>query len=152
MRHNRTSPTSTCCRRKRVLTPGSTSLYDWVSRQISICWSRRWTPFRSLKVDTANFSAEFGRSADGVIRVVIKSGTNAIHGDAFEFLRNNALDANDFFANSSRLKRLCLHRSQFGGTVGGPVIKNYSFFFMSYQGSRHTSSQTDVLTVPTAQM
>lgn len=107
---------------------------------------------QEFKVDTANFSAEYGRSADGVIRVVTKSGTNTIHGNAFEFLRNDALDANDYFSKQSGLTRPPLHRSQFGGTVGGPVIKNRTFFFVSYQGTRQTSSQTNVLTIPTQQM
>ncbi len=107
---------------------------------------------QQFKVETSNYSAQYGRSAGGVVSVSIKSGTNEIHGDAFEFLRNDALDANDFFANRTGLARPPLRRNQFGGTVGGPVIKNRSFFFLSYQGTRQTSSNSGATTAPTPAM
>jgi len=104
---------------------------------------------QEFKVETANYSAEYGRSAGGVVSVVLKSGTNQFHGDAFEFLRNNALDANNFFANRDNLPSPTLRRNQFGGVLGGPIIKNRLFFFASYQGTRQTSQSTGSVTVPT---
>ncbi len=105
---------------------------------------------QEFKVETANYSAEYGRAAGGVISVAIKSGTNDLHGSAFEFLRNDALDATNFFANRNRLRKPPLRYNQFGGTVGGPVWKDHTFFFFSYQGTRIRSSDTAVVTVPTA--
>ncbi len=105
-----------------------------------------------FRVESANYGAQYGRAAGGVVIVSIKSGSNALHGDAFEFLRNDALDANDFFANRAGLAKPPLRRNEFGGVLGGPVIKNRSFFFLSYQGERQTSSQSGVTTVPTPAM
>lgn len=103
---------------------------------------------QEFKVESANYSAEFGRAAGGVINVAIKSGTNQIHGSVFEFLRNDKLDANNFFANRFGLKRPPLRRNQFGGTVGGPIRKDRTFFFTSYQGTLVRQSQTMTSTVP----
>jgi hypothetical protein len=105
---------------------------------------------QEFKVETANYSAEYGRAAGGVISVAIKSGTNQLHGSAFEFLRNDALDATNFFANRNRLRKPPLRYNQFGGTIGGPVWKDHTFFFFSYQGTRIRRSNTAVVTVPTA--
>ena len=107
---------------------------------------------QEFKVETANYSAEYGRAAGGVISVAIKSGTNQSHGSAFEFLRNDALDATNFFANRNKLRKPPLRYNQFGGTIGGPVWKDHTFFFFSYQGTRIRSSDTAVVTVPTADM
>lgn len=104
---------------------------------------------QEFHVATGDYSAEYGHSAGGVVSAVIKSGGNQFHGDAFEFLRNDALDANDFFANRSGLTRPPLRRNQFGGTFGGPIFRNHSFFFISYQGTRQASSNSGVTTVPT---
>jgi hypothetical protein len=103
---------------------------------------------QEFRVESGNYGAQYGRAAGGVVIVSIKSGTNQFHGSAFEFLRNDALDANDFFANRSGLRKPPLRRNQFGGTFGGPIIRNHSFFFVSYQGERQTSSQSGVTTVP----
>src|SRR5258708_30805771 len=81
---------------------------------------------------TSNLSAVYGNAAD-IVNVVTKSGTNEIHGDAFEFLRNGALNARDFFA----LKRDTLKRNQFGGVLGGPILKDKLFFFGGYKGNIH---------------
>ena len=81
--------------------------------------------------------------------MALKSGTNSFHGSAFEFLRNDKLDANDFFANRAGLEREPLRFDQFGGTLGGPVWRNRTFFFGSYQGTRNRNSSTSVVTVPT---
>jgi hypothetical protein len=107
---------------------------------------------QEFKVESANFSAEYGNSAGGIITLAIKSGTNEIHGSAFEFLRNDKLDANDFFANKAGLKRPPLRYNQFGGTIGGPVWRNHTFFFGSYQGTRDLRARTTTVTVPTADM
>jgi hypothetical protein len=94
--------------------------------------------FRILE---SNYSAEYGRNGGGVISVVTKSGTNQFHGSAFEFLRNDALNANSFFNKVDGLDRDVLKRNQFGGTVGGPVKKDKLFFFVGYQGQRLSSQQ-----------
>lgn len=107
---------------------------------------------QEFKVETANYSAQYGHAAGGIVSVAIKSGTNHLHGDAFEFLRNDKLDATDFFANRSGLSNPPLKRNQFGGTLGGPVIHNRTFFFVSYEGTREVSSQTGTTTLPTPQM
>jgi hypothetical protein len=107
---------------------------------------------QEFKVETANYSAEYGRAAGGVISVAIKSGTNAFHGSVFEFLRNDKLDARNFFVNRNNLRKQPLRFNQFGGTIGGPVWKDHTFFFFSYQGTRIRTSDTSVITVPTADM
>ena len=107
---------------------------------------------QEFRVESANFSAEYGRAAGGIINISIKSGTNAFRGSAFEFLRNDKLDANDWFANRAGLKRPPLRYNQFGGTVGGPVWRNHTFFFASYQGTRDKRSRTSTTTVPTVDM
>ena len=104
---------------------------------------------QEFKIETANYSAEYGRSANGIISATIKSGTNGFHGDLFEFLRNDALDANDFFANAGGLRRQPLRRNQFGATLGGPIVRNHSFFFVSYQGTRLSQNTSGLTTVPT---
>ncbi|NOT59194.1 MAG: carboxypeptidase regulatory-like domain-containing protein, partial [Acidobacteria bacterium] len=104
---------------------------------------------QEFKVETAGYSAEYGQAAGGVINVAIKAGTNNFHGSAFEFLRNDKLDANDFFANRAGLKRAPLRFNQFGGTLGGPVWRKRTFFFGSFQGTRTSAANTFVVTVPT---
>lgn len=105
---------------------------------------------QEFKVDSASYSAEFGRAAGGVISVSIKSGTNAFRGSVFEFLRNDKLDANNFFSNRARLNRPPLRRNQFGGTLGGPIRKDSTFFFVSYQGTLVRQARTSTTTVPLA--
>ena len=89
--------------------------------------------FRILE---SNYSAEYGRNGGGIISAVTKSGTNAWHGSAFEFLRNDALNANTFINNAEGLPRDVLKRNQYGGTFGGPIKKDKFFFFVGYQGQR----------------
>jgi len=83
-----------------------------------------------------NMSAQYGSSAGSINNLVTKSGTNAIHGSVWEYLRNSDMDANQYFINSQGAPRPPLHFNQFGGTVGGPIIKDKLFFFGSYQGDR----------------
>jgi Carboxypeptidase regulatory-like domain/TonB-dependent Receptor Plug Domain/TonB dependent receptor len=91
---------------------------------------------QEFKVQTSNYDAEYGRTTGASVNLVTKSGSNNWHGTAFEFFRNTVLDANTYFANSTGQPRGVLNQNQFGGTVGGPVIKNKLFFFFSYQGTR----------------
>ena len=104
-----------------------------------------------FKVKTSTFSAEFGHSAGAVINATIKSGTNQFHGTTFEFLRNDDLDANNFFQNSAGQQRVPFHQNQFGAAVGGPIVHDKTFFFADYQGTRQTSVTGNSITeVPTA--
>jgi len=89
---------------------------------------------------TLNQSAQYGNSAGSITNLVQKSGTNALHGSLWEFLRNDKLDANTFFANQVGDPKPPLHFNQFGGTIGGPIIKDKLFFFGSYQGDRFITS------------
>ncbi len=99
---------------------------------------------------TQNASAEFGNFMGGIISVSIKGGSNAFHGDAFEFFRNNVLNANNWANNFNGLPRPLLRWNEFGGSLGGRIIKDKLFFFVDYQGSRFdqpaTSSAFTVLT------
>ena len=87
-----------------------------------------------FRILTNNFDAEYGNYSGGIINVVTKSGANQLHGSGFEFLRNTALDAKNFFDPTVGIYR----QNQFGGTVGGPILKNKFFFFADYQGTRTT--------------
>ncbi len=87
-------------------------------------------------VQTSLYDASQGRNSGGVIAAVTKSGTNEFHGNVYEFLRNRVLNANDFFLNASGQKRPILTRNQFGFTLGGPIVRDETFFFVSYQGTR----------------
>ncbi len=102
---------------------------------------------QEFSVQTMNYSAEFGESAGGVVNIVTKSGTNQFHGDAFEYIRNAAMNARNFFAATTDPEK----RNQFGGTIGGPVIHEKLFFFVEYQGTRLTDvTQGLQAYVPTA--
>lgn len=90
----------------------------------------------SMVTDTIN--PEYGRNSGAIMNAAIKSGTNSFHGDVFEFYRDTFLNDKDFFTH----KPAIFHQNQFGGTVGGPIIKNHTFFFFSYQGSRFRQPQT----------
>ena len=101
-----------------------------------------------FKVQTSNYSAEFGRSGGGVVNATTKSGTNRFHGSAWEFLRNEALDAAQYGFGTAQPK--APHKqNQFGVTLGGPIVKDKLFFFGDYEGTRIHSAQTDITTVPT---
>ncbi len=95
-----------------------------------------------FRILTSNYTAEYGRNGAGVISVVTKSGTNQFHGSAFDFVRNTDFDANAYFNIQAGLPRNNLKRNQFGGTFGGPIIRNKLFFFTSYQGQRQIETQT----------
>ncbi len=101
-----------------------------------------------VQVYAGKYDAEYGFSGSTVINVVTKSGSNEYHGVAFEYLRNNATDANNYFSTSSNPFR----RNQFGGAVGGPVLKNKLFFFADYQGTVFGTSTNEFTSAPTAKM
>src|SRR5438094_87363 len=101
---------------------------------------------QEFSVQTSNFSAEYGQNAGGVVNIVTKSGSNNIHGDLFEFNRNAIFNARNFFSPT----RDPLKRNQYGGTIGGPIIKERTFFFAAYQGTRlRNIGNTTSATVPT---
>jgi len=93
---------------------------------------------------TSNYTAEYGRNGGGIISEVIKSGSNQIHGSLFDFFRNRDLDANDYFNIPLGIPRLDLKRNQFGGTLGGPLVKDKLFFFLAYQGQKQLQAVPDV--------
>jgi hypothetical protein len=107
---------------------------------------------QEFKVATGNFSSEFGRAAGGVVNVQTRSGTNELHGNVFEFFRNSALDANDYFNNAAGRRRPPFRQNQFGGTLGGPVRKDKLFFFGDFQGTRQSRGTTYLGSVATAAM
>ena len=102
---------------------------------------------REFEVATSTYDASFGRNAGGQVNVVTRSGSNQFHGTAYEFFSNGALDANNFFAPSDQPAPL-YRRNQFGGTLGGPVVRNSTFFFVDYQGTRTAAGQTLITNVP----
>ncbi|MGA2429444.1 MAG: TonB-dependent receptor [Candidatus Acidiferrum sp.] len=103
-----------------------------------------------FKVETNDYSAEAGRSAGAVLNATIKSGTNQFHGNVWEFIRNDKLDAANFFENSGGIPKGEYRQNQFGATFGGPIRKDKTFFFMDYEGTRIRQAVPYVSTVPTA--
>ncbi|MGB6722810.1 MAG: TonB-dependent receptor [Terracidiphilus sp.] len=102
-----------------------------------------------FKVMTNNFAAEYGHAAGTIVSATLKSGTNQYHGVVFEFVRNDDFDANNFFTNRAGLPRSPFHQNQFGGTTGGPILRNRLFFFADYQGTRQTTkSGSSIESVP----
>jgi hypothetical protein len=97
---------------------------------------------QEFKVQTADYSAELGRAAGAVLNATVKSGTNEFHGAAWEFFRNDKLDAADWFENFNQIPKGELRWNQFGGAVGGPIIKNRLFFFGDYEGFRRVQGNT----------
>lgn len=103
---------------------------------------------QEFSVQTNAFSAEFGRTGGGVINLVTKSGSNNFHWTLFEFHRNSALDATNFFTNRAGQKKGSFKRNQFGGNIGGPIIKDRTFYFFNYEGNRQGSASTFTGTTP----
>ncbi len=113
---------------------------------------------QEFKVQTSNFSAEFGRAGGAVLNATIKSGTNHLHGSLWEFVRNDKFDAANFFENSANVKKGEFRRNQLGGTIGGPVYiphfydgRNKTFWFFDYEATRIRQAAPQLGTVPTAQ-
>src|SRR5436190_7516483 len=105
-----------------------------------------------FKLQTSTYSAEFGRSLGGVVNLQIKSGSNARHGSLFEFLRNDAFDANNYFNSRAGRPKPDFSQHQFGGTSGGPIVKDQTFYFFDYQGYRVKQGATYLSTVPSLKM
>lgn len=105
---------------------------------------------QEMNVQTNSYSAAYGRSGGGITSMVTKSGTNSFHGSAFEFLQNIALNANNFFANRSGQKISQLNQDQYGGSIGGPVIKGKTFFFGNYERLLLHAGAFSFFSVPTA--
>src|SRR5579864_4992143 len=104
---------------------------------------------QEFEVQTNTFAAEYGRNTGSVVNLVTKSGSNRLHGSAYEFFRNDILDARNFF-NDSAFPKSALRLNQFGGTLGGPIVQNKTFFFLNYEGFRRAAGITRITNVPTA--
>ncbi len=104
---------------------------------------------QEYRVMTSNYSAEYGDAAGALTSVDTKSGSNSLHGDLWEFLRNTDLNANDYFNNRNHVPRPAFHRNQFGFTLGGPILRNKTFFFVDYEGIRASQPRTATSTIPT---
>ena len=130
--------------------PSTTGFFDQITTMPSV------DALVEFKVQTNSMSAEFGRTGGGVLNVTTKSGTNVLHGTAFEFLRNSVLGANDYFNNLTGNPRVAFKMNQFGGSIGGPVVlpkvyngENRTFFFFNYEGTRWRRGAVSITTVPT---
>jgi Carboxypeptidase regulatory-like domain/TonB-dependent Receptor Plug Domain len=102
-----------------------------------------------FSVITSNYEADYGKTSGGVVNAITRSGTNQIHGSAYEFLRNSKLDAKNYFDDPT-MPIPPFKRNQFGGTIGGPIVKDHTFFFADYEAIRQSKGLTTVATVPSA--
>jgi hypothetical protein len=114
---------------------------------------------QEFRVQTSSYAPEYGRTPGAQISIVTRSGTNQLHGSLFDFFRNDALDANDWFANANSLSKPELRQNDFGGVLGGPVIipkfydgRNWTFFFFSYEGLRLLQPQVESTDVPSLEV
>ena len=125
----------------------ATSALGGVSSLVSV------DALEEFSVQTSTYAAEFGRYSGGQISVITRSGTNDFHGSVFEYFRNEALDANDWFANRNGFSRAALRQNDFGGVLGGPIIPRKTFFFFSYEGLQLRQPRViDGLGVPTVEV
>ena len=113
------------------------------------------TPATILPIDAvsemnvlSNFKPEYGRNGGAVVNIVTKSGTNALHGSLFEYFRNDALDARNYF-DRAEFPKASFHNNQFGGSLGGPIVKDKTFFFLDYEGQRENVGVVSLDCVPT---
>jgi hypothetical protein len=145
--------------------PGTTALLiDGISAAVALPGTQNTGTSAFPSVDMiqefkveSNYSAEFGRTGGGVVNLVYKSGTNSLHGSAYEFLRNSDLDSNNFFSNRAGVGLPSFRRNQFGGSVGGPVYlpklyhgQNKTFFMFGYEALKQSTATTLSTSVPTA--
>src|SRR5205807_1797979 len=100
---------------------------------------------QEFSVLTSNYAADYGKTSGGVVNAITRSGTNQIHGSAYEFLRNSRLDAMNYFDVG---KIPPFKRNQFGGTIGGPIVKDHTFFFADYEGIRQSKGLSTLAFVP----
>jgi hypothetical protein len=103
---------------------------------------------QEFSVLTSNYSAEYGKTSGGVVNATTRSGTNGFHGSVYEFIRNSKLDAANFFENAGGIPKSAFKRNQFGGAVGGPIVKNRTFFFADFEGVRQSKGIPNVDFVP----
>jgi hypothetical protein len=101
---------------------------------------------QEFSVLTSNYSAEYGRTAGGIVNALTKPGTNDLHGDVYEFFRNSGLDAKNYFDQSGPIP--LFHRNQFGAAIGGPIVKDKTFFFADYEGLRESNGLSTLVNVP----
>ena len=120
---------------------------QWLNTQVMVPIVDSIKEYRVL---TSNFPAEFGEAAGAVTTVTTKNGTNQFHGDAWFFLRNQLMNANDFFANQAGSPRQTYKRNTFGGTIGGPILRDKLFFFADYQGIRQAQPSPSNVVIPNA--
>jgi hypothetical protein len=106
---------------------------------------------QEFRIQTSSFAPEFGRAPGAQVSIVTRSGTNAFHGALFEYFRNSVLDARDWFVNFNRLAKPDERQNDFGVVYGGPVLKDKTFFFFSYEGLRLRQPSTQQSAVPDAQ-
>ncbi|PWU07532.1 MAG: TonB-dependent receptor [Terriglobia bacterium] len=132
----------------------STSLFDGVPMNIFYGNLTALVPTQDavseFRVETNSNTAEYGRYTGGVVNMASKAGTNQFHGSLYEFLRNKSLNAADFFANRTGAGKGAFVQNQYGGSVGGPIVKDKTFFFSSYEGYRQRFGRLFTTTVPTA--
>src|SRR5271156_3168112 len=105
---------------------------------------------QEFRIQTSSFAPEFGRTPGGQISIATRSGTNRFHGTLFEYFRNSILDANDWFADLNHLAKPAERQNDFGGVFGGPLVKDKTFFFFSYEGLRLRQPSTQETSVPDA--
>ncbi len=103
-----------------------------------------------FKIQQSNFSAEYGFSGSAIVNMITRSGTNAFHGSGYDFLRNKITDANNWFNNATGTPLPPVHRNNYGGTIGGPIFKNKTFFFFDWDGTRSSNLGTYQAGVPSA--
>lgn len=116
------------------------NLNDLVQNQITFQPSINTTS--EFKINNQTYSAEYGRSSGSIVNVSTRSGTNAFHGEAFEYVRNEALDARNYFNQAGTQRQAPFKRHNFGGALGGPIWRNHTFFFASYEGLRQSQGLT----------
>src|SRR3984893_14922688 len=125
-------------------TLGSTSVLGGTNSLVSV------DALQEFRIQTSTYAPEFGRTPGGQISIVTRSGTNQFHGAVFDYLRNDVFDANDWFADSVGLPKPRERQNDFGGTFSGPIVKDKTFFFFSYEGLRLRVQQTTITFVPDA--
>ena len=103
---------------------------------------------QEFRIQTSTYAPEYGRTPGGQISIVTRSGSNQLHGTLFDYLRNDVFDANDWFANNNGLPRSAERQNDFGGTVEGPIVRDRTFFFLSYEGLRLRLPHTGLTAVP----
>ena len=123
-------------------TLGTTSVLGGTNSLVSV------DALQEFRIQTSSYAPEYGRQPGGQISIVTRSGTNKFHFTLFDYFRNDALDANDWFANSAGIPKPKERQNDFGGTLGGPIVKNRTFFFFSYEGLRLRLPQTALSLVP----